>query len=349
MPLIYCAVPDITFLKDGQQPSANPFLNRIEPTQWFTAKNKVSLSATVSSLNPNLPGLPSNNILNRLDIGLKKAASSFDSRDGKPVNKNFAPLLAYANIFCLMVSTTVYDRLQKEVTTNDLFSIEPGEFNIIGVYQAPASGRTADNLPFIIVNTSAEASLKAEFLKVCTQAIEESRPTLAGIFQQEQDKYKNEQSFTLDNKELPEMRISSAEIRTRNKNSQDPVKIMTDIQTILCGELEKEMDDFLKRNHVSGYNQLNETKKARYDVIEELHYEIVVITQKSIQELNITEADVWKKTYQDRLKGAIQRSLNDNKADKYNNLEKIGLRLLNMVTILFSPIKRAFFVSLSWL
>jgi hypothetical protein len=102
-------------------------------------------------------------------------------------------------------------------------------------------------------------------------------------------------------------------------------------------ELAKEMKQFLHRRGLSHEKQLLSPAKERYNILKTLQEDISRIAAAARK--NQQTAESWKDDYRLALSNAIKRTLSDKKLDKYNELQKIVIHLLNLIAILFGPIK----------
>jgi hypothetical protein len=121
---------------------------------------------------------------------------------------------------------------------------------------------------------------------------------------------------------------------TDNKNH------INKISQKITHEIANERKSLLKRKHVTTAADLKEIDRNRYKVLENLTTRVTLIVASEIKAITANNKHDWKKTYQDKLVKAIETSMKDPALDKYGTLQKFFRKLLNVTTVLFSPIKR---------
>jgi ankyrin repeat protein len=110
-------------------------------------------------------------------------------------------------------------------------------------------------------------------------------------------------------------------------------KQFNNIQIKISKELQAEMDDFKARKK----NRTAEDE-LRCRVVEDLKNSIMAITMDFIQAIKNNENyNTLKSQYAEKLRNAIKSSLINNKLDKYQWLQKIGICLLNLLSFLIFP------------
>jgi hypothetical protein len=115
---------------------------------------------------------------------------------------------------------------------------------------------------------------------------------------------------------------------------------MLKISKEILAVLESEMKSMLKRKHIKDPEKLLLNDYGRYKILHDLQKKIENITTKEIAAINSKKMDAWKTPFQDNLTKAIKKSMNNPALDKYNASQKFFRRLLNVVTVLFAPVKR---------
>jgi hypothetical protein len=113
------------------------------------------------------------------------------------------------------------------------------------------------------------------------------------------------------------------------------------IQEQLCQKLISELQAFKKRKGIAedaSLDQLDTASRLRYTLVEDLKNKIIVKTEQVKRTLKADDLNSWKPAYQDKITIAIKECLNKNGLDKYNDLEKIGIAILNCVTALLFPL-----------
>jgi len=154
------------------------------------------------------------------------------------------------------------------------------------------------------------------------------------------DNFENEIKKELTRHNIPYNTIEEINDKQRREelNNKNRLEIEK-LHKLICLELKEEMKDFLNRKEKDKFSDLTSNEKERYKVLTSLETEITTI---KTQTENYLDKDNWKEQYRNNLNTAISSSLKNEPLDKYNELEKVGLTLLNLITFLFSPIKRAF-------
>jgi hypothetical protein len=120
-------------------------------------------------------------------------------------------------------------------------------------------------------------------------------------------------------------------------------RCMRDVWKKIDDELEHEMRGLLRRKGASSDKQLKPENRQRYDALGALKQEVQSIAHNAIENIgsiDLTKREAWKAGYKEKLQGAIKSSLNNPKLEKYDDCQKLGIKLLNIVSFLLSPFKR---------
>jgi hypothetical protein len=109
-------------------------------------------------------------------------------------------------------------------------------------------------------------------------------------------------------------------------------------------ELSLEIRSLLRRKGITcDKEQLKPEDKKRYEVLEALQLEISGIAKDAIDnisDIDLAEREAWKVSYKEKLQGVIKKSLSEPALEKYDDCQKFGIKLLNLVSFLLSPLKR---------
>ncbi len=104
-----------------------------------------------------------------------------------------------------------------------------------------------------------------------------------------------------------------------------------------------EIRSLLRRKKVTHSDMLKPEDKKRYDVLKALESDIKRIANEHIEgirSIDLSKREAWKAGYKTALQDAIKKSLSNPDLEKYNDLQKLGIKLLNVVSFLLSPLKR---------
>jgi hypothetical protein len=107
------------------------------------------------------------------------------------------------------------------------------------------------------------------------------------------------------------------------------------LKNSISDQLDAEMKNFIVRNKILDDNHL-----VRYNALKDLRSTMVAIVDKNINHASPGYDHKAEAICNDELQMAVKACLLSKKLNKYNEIEKAGLRLLNAVSFLSSPIKR---------
>jgi len=148
----------------------------------------------------------------------------------------------------------------------------------------------------------------------------------------------------LHNKVMDALEMSQTEYDNFEKvlKNLDHEKILHDINAVhrkIDLALNSEMTHLLERKKVAQSQELNPADQKRYQVLAALKKEIKSITNHEINNMNPTQREAWKASYKEKLQATINNSLEDPSLDKYSDSEKFKIKLLNLITAIFAPLK----------
>ncbi len=120
--------------------------------------------------------------------------------------------------------------------------------------------------------------------------------------------------------------------KQRMEKIDSSVSELDAIRIKICNTLEAEMKGFLARRQLSSIDDSNdENDRARYQVVMNLNGKVVDI----INRIKKNPKHDWKQVCQRELRKAVKNSLSNNSLDKYNELQKMGIRMLNFISFIF--------------
>ena len=143
--------------------------------------------------------------------------------------------------------------------------------------------------------------------------------------------------------------LNSSALREKEA-TMNAILIESEIKSIakqIYDEIDNEIKNFKSRKDVTVDAQFDFEDRKRQEALVEFQDDVKLISNELLINKKYLHNNDWRSEFQSALEATAKAYLEDKRVEKYSPLAKVGIRVLNLITFLFSPIKKA--ITNTWL